>query len=133
MAEKRSNKKNTVAKKKSSMRESAAKTRANAAKPKRVRKAASAASKPVGAVSKALRQEYHVIPRGDKESFWTKSRSFTPTYFKNAWNEVKQVSWPGRSETWRLVFAVFIFAIVMGLMIALLDYVLEKVLREVIL
>ncbi|MCA9346738.1 preprotein translocase subunit SecE, partial [Candidatus Saccharibacteria bacterium] len=43
------------------------------------------------------------------------------------------VTWPGRKDTWKLVFAVFIFAIVLGILIALLDYGLENLFRKVIL
>jgi preprotein translocase SecE subunit len=117
------------------MRQASAKSRANAAKPKRVRKAAEAAGKPVNAVGKALATHYHLNVRTDKheEKFFSKTRSLTPIYFKNAWLELRQVTWTGFKETWRLVFAVFIFAIVMGASIAVLDYGLEKLLREVIL
>jgi preprotein translocase SecE subunit len=117
------------------MRASAAKSRADAAKPRRVRKAAGAAGKPVSAIGKALTTEYHLNERSDKhdKSFFAKSRSLTPSYFSNAWKELRQVTWPGFKETWRLVFAVFIFAIIMGAGIAALDYGLEKLLREVIL
>jgi len=117
------------------MRQASAKTRASAAKPKRVRKAATAAVKPVSAVGKALTTHYHLNERNDKheEKFFSKSRSLTPSYFKNAWLELRQVTWPGFKETWRLVLAVFIFAIIMGASIAALDYGLERLLREVIL
>lgn len=124
----------TKAKKpKSSMRDSAAKSRAKAEKPKRVRKAAGAAKKPVSKVGAALTKDYHLITPKKDDKFFTKSRKATPGYFRKAWAELKQVTWPGRKETWRLVFAVFVFSVVLGLYIAVLDYGLEKLLREVIL
>ncbi len=118
---------------KASMRESALKSRDKAAKPKRVRKAANAAVVPVGLAHKMLTSERHVIPRNNPNSFWHKNRSITPRYFANAFAELRQVTWPKGKETWRLVLAVFIFAISIGLFIALLDFGLEKVFREVIL
>lgn len=118
--------------KKTSMRESAAKSRASAAKPKRIRKAAKAATQPVGKTGKALTKQFHLIGDG-KSGFFTKSRSFTPKYFRESWKELKNVTWPGRLETWRLVSAVFVFAVALGVFIAVLDYGLEKLLREVIL
>ncbi len=120
-------------KKPTSMRESAAKSRANAEKPKRVRKAADIAKRPVDSVNTALKKEYHLIQPKDGGNFFTKSRKLTPGYFRSAWSELRQVTWPGRKETWRLVFAVFMFALVMGISVAVLDYGLEKLLREVIL
>jgi preprotein translocase SecE subunit len=122
----------TAKKPKASMRAQAAKSRADADKPKRVRQAAGAAKKPVSAFGKALTTEYHVLSRGNN-GFFTKSRTLTPGYLRKSWQELKQVSWPGRKETWRLVFAVFVFALALGAMIAVLDYGLEKLLREVIL
>lgn len=56
-----------------------------------------------------------------------------PRYFVNSWHEVKQVTWPGRKETWRLTGAVFIFAIVFGASVALVDKGLESLFRQVIL
>jgi preprotein translocase SecE subunit len=117
------------------MRQASAKSRANAAKPKRVRKAADAAGKPVNALGKALSTQYHLGERTDEHEkrFLSKSRSLAPSYFTNAWKELRQVTWPGFKETWRLVSAVFVFAIVIGVAIAVLDFGLEKLLREVIL
>lgn len=119
--------------KKSSMRETAAKTRARASKPKRVRRAAHVAAKPVSGFWRILTNEYHIFGKKESAGFFTKSRRFTPAYFRDSARELKNVTWPGRKETWRLVLAVFIFAILMGLFIALLDFGLEKLLREVIL
>ena len=122
----------TKSKKAETMRESAAKSRKDAAKPKRVRKAAVAATKPVGAFSESVNEEYHLFDvKGD--GFFTKSRKITPGYIRLSIQELKNVTWPGRKETWRLVFAVFVFAVVLGTVVAALDYGLEKVLREIIL
>lgn len=76
-----------------------------------------------------------------------KSRVFTPVrfivkilskilfiqYFYNAFQELKLVTWPTNKVTWRLTGAVLAFGIIFGLAIAGLDFVLEKVFREVIL
>lgn len=56
-----------------------------------------------------------------------------PRYFVNAWREVKQVTWTTRRETWRLTFAVFLFALIFGLMIAGVDKVLDEIFKKVIL
>jgi len=122
-----------VKKKKTSMRESSAKSRQKSEKPKRVRRAAKAATKPVSSVGTAITKEYHVLPQKDGGKFFTKSRSLVPRYFKASWQELRLVTWPGRKETWKLVFAVFVFSIVLGISIAVLDFGLEKLLREVIL
>ena len=56
-----------------------------------------------------------------------------PRYFINSWREVKQVTWPSRSETWRLAGAVIIFAIVFGALIAGVDKILDAIFKNVIL
>jgi len=56
-----------------------------------------------------------------------------PPYFKNSWKELKQVNWPNRKETWRLTLAVFVFAVVLGTVVAGVDWVLEQIFRKVIL
>ncbi|MBP6962713.1 preprotein translocase subunit SecE, partial [Candidatus Saccharibacteria bacterium] len=40
---------------------------------------------------------------------------------------------PGRKETWKLVFAVYVFALSLGVFIAILDFGLEKLFKQVIL
>jgi len=102
-------------------------------KPKRIRKAASSAVKPVGKVGNALKTEYHLVKPKENAGFFTKSRSLTPKYISNSLGEIKNVTWPGRKETWKLVFAVYVFALSMGVFIAVLDYGLEKVFKQVIL
>lgn len=56
-----------------------------------------------------------------------------PRYFINSWREFKQVTWPSRSETWRLTSAVLIFAIVFGSLVAGVDKVLDEIFKKVIL
>ena len=54
-------------------------------------------------------------------------------YFRSAWKELRQVTWPNRKETRQLTLAVFAFAVVFGIMITLTDYGLDKVFKKVIL
>lgn len=56
-----------------------------------------------------------------------------PTYFRESWKELRQVTWPNRRETWQLTLAVIIFAIIFGLLVAAVDYGLDKVFRKLIL
>ena len=69
----------------------------------------------------------------DDHGFFSKSRSLAPRYVRDSWREIRKVTWPGFKTTWKLVFAVFVFAIVIGGFIAALDWGLEKLFREVIL
>lgn len=52
-------------------------------------------------------------------------------FFRESWNELRQVKWPTARETARLTMAVFIFSIVFGTIIAVTDYGLDKVFKKV--
>jgi preprotein translocase subunit SecE len=67
-------------------------------------------------------------PTGKKRRF-----HILPKPLRNAWAEVRQVTWPGRKETVRLTIAVLIFSIIFGAFIAVLDLALDKLFKEVIL
>ena len=56
-----------------------------------------------------------------------------PPYFRNSWKELKLVTWPTGREAWRLTLAVIIFSIIFGVMIAGVDWVLDKVFKQVLL
>lgn len=60
-------------------------------------------------------------------------RWLVPSYFVNSWHEVKQVTWPGRVETWRLTLAVFMFAIIFGIAIGIVDKILNEIFKRIIL
>jgi preprotein translocase SecE subunit len=56
-----------------------------------------------------------------------------PGFLKGAFNEIRHTTWPGRSETIRLTWAVFVFAVIFSIIVAGLDFVLDKVFRSIIL
>jgi preprotein translocase SecE subunit len=55
-----------------------------------------------------------------------------PPYFRNSWKELRQVTWPGRRETWHLTGAVIIFAVIFGALVAGVDFGLDKIFRKII-
>lgn len=121
-------------KKVETVREKAKKT----SEPKKTRKlhrAKSAIKRPIVAAGNISKREYHVIKPRDSRlgRFLTKSRRWTPSFFLQAWREVRQVQWPNRRETVQLTFAVFAFSIGLGLVVYGIDSVLSRVFREVIL
>jgi preprotein translocase SecE subunit len=61
------------------------------------------------------------------------SRFLIPPYFKNSWKELRLVTWPDRHTTYRLTVAVIIFSIVFGITVALVDFLLDKLFKKVIL
>jgi len=56
-----------------------------------------------------------------------------PSYFRHSWKELRQVTWPTRRETWQLTLAVIIFSVIFGVLIALVDFGLDKTFKQLIL
>jgi preprotein translocase SecE subunit len=57
---------------------------------------------------------------------------FVPPYVRNSWKELRQVTWPGRAKTWRLTYAVIVFSVAFGLIVAGVDFVLDRIFKELI-
>ena len=65
------------------------------------------------------------MPDNKVGRFLNKRRSFIPRYFKESWQELRKVTWPNRKETTKLTLAVFTFAIVFGLLVAIVEFGLD--------
>lgn len=135
MAEAKSTKVKKVRRLKSqTVRERADKAVKQPAKPRRLKKTAATAAKPLKAVGKLHKKEYYLpLPDNKLGRFLNKRRSFIPRYFREAWAELRQVTWPTRRETIKLTFAVVMFAIVFAVIIGVVDYGLDKVFRRILL
>lgn len=103
-------------------------------KARRIKQVASSASGGLKSVTRQGRKEFHVIKLPDNRvgRFMTKSRTILPRFFHDAWDEVRQVTWPTRRETAKFTSAVLIFAITFGALIALTDYGLDKIFRKLL-
>ena len=60
-------------------------------------------------------------------------RHFLPRYIRNSFHELHQVTWPDRKQSRQLTTAVVMFATVFGIVVALLDYGLDKLFKKVFL
>lgn len=60
-------------------------------------------------------------------------RVLIPKYFRESWRELKEVTWPDRKQTAKLTFAVIVFAVAFGAAIAVVDYGLDKLFRQLLL
>lgn len=100
----------------------------------RIRKAGSKASQYFKNAQNFGRKEYHPIklPNNKFGRFLSKRVRFVPKFLREAWTEIRQTTWPGRRETMRLTFAVFVFSIIFGLFVAFLDYGLDKIFKVLI-
>ena len=127
-------KKKRVLKKSETVREKAVKKEV-VKKPRRIHAASGAIKRPLKAARRIGAKEYHPIKLPDNKigRFMTANRKATPKFFREAWAELRQVSWPTRKETAKLTLAVFAFAIIFGLTIGVVDYGLDKLFRELLL
>lgn len=55
-----------------------------------------------------------------------------PVYIRNSWRELRLVTWPSRRQSLQLTNAVIIFSIIFGLLVAVVDYGLDKLFKEFI-
>jgi preprotein translocase subunit SecE len=117
------------------VREKAAEQSAKAdKKPRKLRQATTSAKGGATKVSDVARKEYYLpMPNNKIGRFLNKRRRFIPKYFREAWVEVRQVTWPTRRESLKLTSAVIIFTVVFGAVITLTDYGLDKIFRKVLL
>lgn len=56
-----------------------------------------------------------------------------PIYIRNSLREVRLVDWPNGKQTRQLTTAVIVFAVIFGVLVALVDYVLDHLFRKFIL
>ena len=116
------------------VRERAERAQVDAARPSRrtlfKNTAASTAARPGRGLAKFFnRQPFRFI--GKALRFF--GRIIFPRYFRNSWRELRLVTWPNRRQTRQLTFAVLLFAIVFGAVVALVDYGLDKLFKQVLL
>lgn len=115
-------------------REKAVQQRHKPAQPSRLNRASAPVRAKLSTAAKFLGKEYYLpLPEGRVWNFLNKRRYWIPNYVKESWRELRQVTWPGRRETWRLTLAVFIFAIIFGILVTVVDKGLEVVFKNLIL
>lgn len=134
------NKRRVVKKAPETVREKRAK--ASVAKPKtrRVRHVVGKSGKPFKSIGRAIAKVFKPF-RFVLKPFKTRPARFIGrilakvlfiNYIRDSWKELRQVQWPNRRETFNLTIAVFVFAITFALLIALLDFGLDKVFKQLL-
>ena len=56
-----------------------------------------------------------------------------PPYVRNSFAELRKVTWPNRKQSLQLTSAVILFSVVFGIIVAIFDYGLDKLFKQVIL
>lgn len=101
-------------------------------KTRRIRKTASAVEKPFRAAHRIGKKTYYLpMPNNRLGRVMNKHVRFYPYFFVEAWRELRQVQWPTAKQTVRLAWAVFIFSLLFGSLVALVDFGLDKVFKYV--
>jgi preprotein translocase SecE subunit len=105
-----------------------------ASKPQRIRSTAGKLKTPLKKAGSVGKKEYHLpLPDNRAGKILRKRVRLFPKFVREAWHEIRLVTWPNMRETFRLTMAVFIFSIVFAAIVGLLDYGLGKLFREVLL
>lgn len=136
MAEDNKPKRRPVIKKTETLRQRAVRVTADAGKPKkrRIHATATRASQPFRRLHRIGKKTIHLpMPNNRFGRVMNKRVTFFPSFFKKAWGELRQVEWPSNKTTARLTFAVFMFSLVFGALIAIVDFGLDKIFRKVFL
>ncbi|HMH31229.1 MAG TPA: preprotein translocase subunit SecE [Methylomirabilota bacterium] len=134
MADKPDSQAKRVVKNPETFRERASKAAGESDKPKRlaqVKQASSKATKPVSQASSRVASSKLAKPF--RKPAKLVGRVLLPRYVRKSWQELKQVTWPTRRESVRLTVAVLIFAAIFGATIALVDYGLDKLFKDILL
>lgn len=113
------------------MRERAASASNKQAKPNRIKRAAGKAGAPFKAAGRLLAQLHIWKPFKIAGRFI--GRLLLPPYIRNSFKELRMVTWPNRRQTLQLTSAVIIFSVVFGIVVALFDFGLDKLFKQVIL
>jgi len=133
-------KKRRVIKKSKTVREKREKAADAKPKQRRVRQAADKANRPIKATGRGVAKAARPFGFALKPFRTRPGRLVGKVlykvlfigYFVNSWRELRQVEWPNRRETLKLTLAVFVFAISFALMIAILDFGLDKVFKQLL-
>lgn len=101
---------------------------------RRLRSTAGKIKTPLSSASRVGAKEFHLpLPDNKFGRFLKRRIRFTPKFIREAWQEIRMVTWPNARETLRLTMAVFIFAVIFAAIVGALDFGLDKLFREVIL
>lgn len=101
-------------------------------RPKRFRKSAGKITQPLKKASAVGKKEFHMPLPDNRIGGLLSKRVRFPRFLREAWHEIRLVTWPNARDTFRLTMAVFIFSVVFATIVGILDYGLGKLFREVI-
>lgn len=100
---------------------------------RRLKKTAGRVTSPLKKISGSSKRQYTLpLPDNRAGRVLNKRVRLAPKFMREAWHELRLVTWPNARETYRLTIAVFVFAVIFAAIVGVLDYGLDKLFREVI-
>jgi preprotein translocase SecE subunit len=119
-------------------REKVVKAADESEKPKRTAKLRQFGSKVVTPIVRPIRSGAGKLGKKKPVKVAAKPARFVgkivfPVYLRRSWQELKLVTWPNWKQSRSLTFAVLIFAVIFGVTIAIVDYGLDKLFKDVLL
>jgi len=136
MAEENAEKKKPrVRKSPETVRERANKETAKREKPTKRSKLRSKIHRPLSTLRRVGAKEFHPVKVPEKKGVkhLNKRVRFVPKFIREAWAELKQVTWPTKKEAARLTLAVILFAVFFSIFIQVLDLIFNKIVKEIFL
>lgn len=141
MAEQRPNQTKRQVKNPETFRERALKAGENTAEPRRkaiAQKAGngiSAALRPFGKFFSGLfaTTPFRLLGRALKPVGKILAKLLFLKHLSKSWQELRKVTWPSWRQSWRLTTAVLLFAVIFGVTIAGVDYVVEHAFKKLLL
>ena len=103
-------------------------------------KAADQPTKAEKQVDKALKRATKAAQKQTQKTAKTKKPARLPVriitapfrYIRDSWREVRQVRWPSRGATWKMVLAVLAYTLVFGVLIMLLDALFTLIFNQIL-
>lgn len=108
------------------IREQAIRAQAETGKPKKATKVKRASKRAFRPVTKLKKPFTH-------KPFRVLGLVVVPPFLRRSWQELRLVTWPNRKESRQLTVAVVIFSIIFGVFVAIIDWGLDKLFKEVLL
>lgn len=117
------------------VRERADKETAKREKPTKSSKLKGKIHRPLSTLRNVGAKEFHPVKAPEKKGVrhLNKRVHFVPKFVREAWAELKLVTWSTKKEAARLTAAVLIFALVFSVFVQILDLIFNRVVKEIFL
>jgi preprotein translocase SecE subunit len=89
--------------------------------------------RPLSLISSTAKKEYNPlpVPKGRAGRVLGKRVHLVPKFYKEAWVELKKVTWPSWGTALKLTLAVIVFAAIFSIFVQFFGYIFEKLFRYI--